>query len=287
MGKKVVVKDGPTSKEKVEAAQKQLVAHIESMVTSEDWTAFLKLAAKFPKYSANNCWLIQAQCPNATRVAGFNTWKDLGRFVKKDEKAIKILGPVRVRLNKDEPEDEAVFGIRGFRVVSVFDISQTEGTDIEDGHLTSLLEGEAPDGMWGDLTTLCEKEGYKVSYGDTGEANGFIDPTNMKIVVSALLSDAASVQTLAHELAHARQLVSGRTNTSREVKEIEAESVAYVVCEAFGISSVPYSIGYVAGWAHGDTEAVRKTADWVVKTAHSIITDVSNIVQPEDELVTA
>jgi hypothetical protein len=274
--------DGPTRQEKVEAAHKQLVTQLEAMVTSEDWTSFLKIAAKFRKYSANNCMLIHWQRPDAERVASFGTWKSLKRSVKKGEKAISIIGPCRVKISEDD--EDPVYAIRGFKVVSVFDITQTDGEPLDDGNLTTILESGAPEGMWDSMVTLADNAGYTVSYGDTGKANGSTDHTTKHITISAMLSDGAAVKTLVHELAHTRQSNTKREYVTRDIREVEAESVAFIVCQAYGLASAPYSIGYVAGWAKGDIEIVRKTADWVVKTAHAIIDEAGLIGDEEAKL---
>jgi hypothetical protein len=271
-GAKAKKYDGPSRQERVEEVHEMLMGHLETMVSGEDWQAFLSLASKFHNYSANNCMLISIQCPTATRVASFNKWKELGRYVKKGEKAISILAPCGFKY-EDADGDER-FMLRGFKPVGVFDISQTEGDDLDEREITTLLEGEAPAGMWDAISALIEAGGYTISFGDTRPANGVTYLDAKKVVISSTLSPAAAVKTLVHELTHTLQSEQHRKGLSRNILEIESESVAYVICNYFGLASAPYSIGYVAGWSGGKLDVVRTTADWVVKTAHTILASV-------------
>jgi len=270
-----------TRQEKISSVHDQLVAQMESLVTSEDWLAFLALAARFHNYSSNNCMLILAQYPEATRVASYTTWKSLGRGVRKGEKGISILAPCRYLDEGDTPRLDAgpKWKVKGFKVAYVFDVSQTEGEPLGERNVATLLEGNAPEGMWDSLCTLIERDGYSVRRANCGAANGYTDRAAREVVVAPHLSDAASVKTLAHELAHVRQTGDHFNATSRSLslREVEAESVAYIVCNSFGLSSAPYSIGYVAGWAGGDIEVVKHTAAWVVKEAHRIIEESEEI----------
>jgi antirestriction protein ArdC len=271
-----------SSQDKVTAVHNQLLEQMEKLVTSEDWTAFLELAARFHSYSSNNCMLIFAQRPDATRVASYTTWQSLGRNVRKGEKGISILAPCRYRVdekNTSKSADKPDWKVRGFKVAHVFDVSQTEGDALPDGDIAVLLEGSAPMGMWESIRKLIEGDGYSVSRGDCGTANGYTNRTTKQVVIAPQLSDAAAAKTLVHELAHVRQTSDHYSIASRSLCEIEAESVAYVVCNSFGISSAPYSIGYVAGWAGGDLDVVKRTAAWVVKQAHRIIEESEAILQ--------
>lgn len=264
------VYEGPSRAERVEAAHAQLVTHLETMVTGEDWATFLKLAARFHHYSAGNCMLINMQCPEATKVASFTKWREMGRNVRRGEHGITILAPCRIRIEGEDDEDDR-FALRGFRAVTVFDISQTAGDDVEEIVIAKLLEGEAPDGMFEAISTMIEANGFEVSFGDTGDANGSTDWAAKKVLISSKLEPGAAAKTLVHELTHVLQTPDHRRGLGRETLEIEAESVAYMVCNGFGLESAPYSIGYVAGWSGGDLAKVRTTAEWVVKTAHAIL----------------
>jgi hypothetical protein len=263
----------PRGRDNVAAVHDQLIAQMDQLVTSRDWEQFLRLAARFHRYSANNCLLILAQRPDATVVASFTAWRAIGRIVRKNEQGISILAPCRSRVQGtgDANAEASSWVLKGFRVVHVFDISQTEGEPLERHDVAVLLEGAAPEGMWDAVATLVARDGYSLRRGNCGEANGLTDRAAATVLVAAHLSEAAAAKTLVHELAHVRQTDDHLRTISRALGEVEAESVAFIVCHAFGLASAPYSIGYVAGWADGDLGVVKRTAAWSVATAHRII----------------
>lgn len=265
---------------KVAAVHGQLVEQIRKLVTSEDWMAFLALATRFHAYSPNNCMLIFAQRPDATRVASYTKWQSLGRSVRKGEVGISILAPCRYRVVGEvaaKSDEESTWRLQGFKVAYVFDVTQTDGEPLDEPNVAVLLEGSAPVGMWESIRTLIERDGYSVSRGDCGQANGYTERLTNKVVVSSNLSGAAATKTLVHELAHVRQIGDHCSAVTRSLREVEAESIAYIVCNVNGIDSAPYSIGYVAGWAAGDLDLVKTTAAWVVKEAHRIIEELEGL----------
>jgi hypothetical protein len=257
------------------------------MVSGDDWKALLNLAAKFHHYSANNCILISMQCPKATRVASYNKWQELGRYVKAGSKQISILAPSRIRVEDEDGFERHI--LAGFKTVGVFDISQTEGLPLAEPEIATLLEGEAPAGMWDAIAAMVTKSGYTISFCDTSPSNGSSNYETKEVKISNTMSPGACAKTLVHELAHTMQSLEHRKEVSREVLEIEAESTAFLVCNAFGLQSAPYSIGYVAGWSGGNIDTVRTTADWVVRTAHEIINEAldtpveEEVAEPVDE----
>lgn len=262
------------------ALHRQLLDQLDRFVTSSDWEAFLALASRFHSYSANNCMLILVQRPTATRVASHSTWRTLGRHVRRGERGIAILAPCHYPSTDLDGDDHP--RIRGFKVVHVFDVAQTDGAPLPDGHVGALLEGEAPRGMWDAIAALVARDGYRVDRRDCGAANGYTDRGARIVAVAPELSDAAAVKTLVHELAHVRQSDAHLEDTSRAQCEVEAESVAYVVCQAFGLASASFSLGYVASWAGGDVSVVRATASWVVREAHAIINEASILAPASD-----
>jgi hypothetical protein len=263
-------------RQQVKTAHEQMTAQIASLVSSNDWTTFLSFAAKFRKYSASNCLLILAQHPGATRTASLVAWNKLGRKVKKGEKGLGIFAPMFYK-----PDDDDNKLIRGFKIVKTYDVSQTQGAPLNDGCLTRLLEGEAPVGLYRALSEVAAGQGYTITRGSTGAASSLVYLGSKTITISHALSDADAVKTLTHELGYICQRRDARIS-SRARMEIEAESVAYIVCHAFGVQSAPYSIGYVADWAKGDLSVIKATADWVVDTAHAIIEEASiNLVATE------
>ena len=266
---------------KVAEIHQRLVQQVESFVASEDWRSFLNVAARFHRYSANNVMLILSQSPYATNVASFTTWKSLGRAVKKGEKGIRILAPCRYRV--EDSGGGAVQGtnrdqwrLRGFKVVHVFDVSQTEGQALPTTQLPRLLEGEAPVGMWDTLCRMVRDRGFSIHRADCGEANGLTRFTSREVVVSDTLSDAAAAKTLCHELAHVRLHERAIGSMGRELIETEAESVAYIVSNAFGLDTAEYSISYVANWAQS-SDLVKSTMQRVVTESHRIIEEAQLI----------
>jgi antirestriction protein ArdC len=251
----------------------KLANGIKELTTSDKWTEYLKVQSAFHNYSAKNALLILAQCPEASRVAGYNTWKSLGRQVKKGEKGIYILAPLVTKVETGEGQsDKQVFG---FRYVSVFDISQTDGEDLPD--ITNKIEGDDVDGAFTKLVEVATTLGFTVADHEFVDGvNGDCSHNDMHIRIEVKNSPAQRVKTLAHELAHAilhaPSDVDYRSN--RGLCELEAESVAFVVCHSIGIDSGDYSFGYVAGWAGNGDEAVKaisQSQSRIQKAAASIL----------------
>jgi antirestriction protein ArdC len=259
----------------------RLLSAVDQLVSSEAWRAMLTVASRFHSYSPNNVLLIAAQHPDATRVAGYRAWTQLGRQVRKGEHGIAILAPVLRRVDvapTDGPQpdrDEASQPgrvLRGFRATYVFDISQTDGPDLPDVRPT-LLDAAAPLSLWADLLEQVESAGYRFGYADLAPANGMTDYGGRTVTLHTDLPGAQKVKTLAHELAHVQlHAPEVRPNTvDRPRAEVEAESVAYVVTAAHGISSDDYTVPYVTGWAAGDRELIASTATRVLACARTIL----------------
>jgi uncharacterized protein YjbI with pentapeptide repeats len=255
-----------------------LSAGIADLTTSERWTQYLDVQSKFYRYSPNNVMLILLQNPYATRVAGYNAWKALDHQVMAKESALRILAPMRYKKD-DAPEGENVREIRGFKLVPVFDISQTEGPDLPD--VVSKLQGLAPDGVFIKLTEFAHGIGFRVERPESLEsgANGDTSHSEGRIRVVSANSEAQQVKTLAHEIGHALlhdPAVDSTNDLERGLKELEAESTAYVICTALGMDTSDYSFGYVVGWVGGAPEAlagikastgrIQKAATAVLKT---------------------
>ncbi len=267
--------------ERLAKAHEELTAAIEALASGDDWETWLKVASRFRHYSANNVFLITVQCPEASRVTGYRTWQSLGRNVIKGEKAIHILGPVFVvdkerteAVRKNDPSAKSILKLVGFKTLPVFDISQTEGDPLPDVTTPKLLEGVGPAGLWAAVQEQIEAEGYTVERGDCGRANGLTDPFAKKVIVRPDVDEAQACKTLIHELAHVLLHCEGENVTSfscRSVKEVEAESVAYLVADQVGLDSGAYTFPYVASWAGGDVQVVKDTATRVVRAAQGIV----------------
>jgi hypothetical protein len=284
--------------ERLREVHARLTSAVAELTQAENWQQMLRTAARLPSYSPHNVLLITSQCPHARAVAGFHTWKQLGRSVRKGEKGIAILAPIAPRAtaaaaaspSPDVPaptdltapaEDLRPRRAMSFRVVHVFDISQTEGPDLPELPRPTLLEGEAPPGLIDGLTSHVQQEGYQllrynfdVPHPGMQGPNGVTDFFARTVIVRPDLSDAQTTKTLAHELGHVllhapTQRPAGLT---RPQAEVEAESVAFIVAEAHGLDTSRYTLPYVTGWAEGDLELLARSAERVISTSHTILT---------------
>jgi hypothetical protein len=260
--------------DKLRAAHEKLQQAVAEIASGDDWKRMLQVVSKFHRYSFNNHLMIFLQRPDATVVAGFNRWKSLGRFVKKGEKGIAIFAPCKykTKIETDAGEEKSVQQIRGFRVVHVFDISQTEGDDLPDLDAVrpKLLDGSAPDGIWDALADHASSIGYELIRHQRGSENGYCDFLKKQIAVRPDVSPAQAVKTLIHELGHALLHGEGPV-ASREVAEVEVESVAFIVCDALGLDSGKYSFPYVTRWSEGSCELVRQTGERVIACSRTIL----------------
>jgi hypothetical protein len=298
------------SEDRLALAHARLVTAVEDLATGEAWRRMLSVAARFPTYSANNVLLIGAQRPDATQVAGLRTWNALGRRIRTGEKGIAILAPClyRARLSepipgqrpgpehqrpdpsddqrthRDGPEAEPgapVARLRGFRVVHVFDIAQTEGQPLPECS-PHLLTGDAPRLLTAALTQCVEADGYRAQRGPCpGGANGITNFSTRTVCVRDDVADAQAAKTFAHELGHIRARHDTRFLTDhrsvvdcRAQAEVEAESIAFLVAHSAGLASDAYSVPYLAGWSGGNTTVLRDTASRVIDTARGILTDL-------------
>lgn len=291
---------------RIAGVQETLTAEVAALRSREDWRRYLDFQAKLHAYSPRNVLLITAQharefadglVPYAepTYVAGFNTWKALGRAVNKGQHGYAILAPcrydrrvavdaeghVRALAKTDAPAEgenvEARKVLAGFRIEYVFDVSQTTGVELAEPPQPELLQGEAPPGLGAAVATLIEERGFEVSTvpdaGAIGGANGQTNWASRTVLVRADMDDAAMVKTLVHEAAHVllHEGPPGRY-LPRATKEIEAESVAYVVAATHGMASDGYSFPCVAAWAGEDgAKAIVATQGRVATAARQII----------------
>jgi antirestriction protein ArdC len=258
----------------LESIHRQLQSAVERLVDTDEWRAMLEVAARFHTYSTNNQLLIYLQCPHATRVCGYRAWQRLGRQVRKGERGIQILAPCRrVRAieseNSDEPEPVQV--LTGFRVVHVFDLSQTDGEELPDV-VPRRLSGDVPQDLVDALERRIAAEAFMLRRESITRpsCNGYADFGQREIVLQEGLSGVQSTKTMIHELAHVL-LHQESKMSARAVAEVEAESVAFVVCRALGLDTSDYSFAYVARWGGGDTEVIAATAQSVISTAKDIL----------------
>jgi len=232
-----------------------LMEGVQAILDSDSFKAVLAANAKFHSYSVNNAMLIWLQNPAAERVAGFHTWRKLGRSVKKGAKGIMIYAP-RVATNVDaatgSEETHVYFGIE-----HVFDISQTEGDDIPTLDCPVLTEERGHD-VYDRLVTYATRDGLTVSSDvahELSEAMGYYSAVSKRIWVRPT-AKAQMLKTLIHEIAH--HLTEGKH--TREAHETIAEGVAFQVCACLGIDSGERSFPYIAGWSasEGGTALIKQ-----------------------------
>lgn len=250
-------------REQLERWQSEIADKVTALVDGEEWQRWLGVAARFHQYSFRNSLMIWMQRPDATLVAGYQAWRSsFGRQVNKGETGIRIFAPVPRRVDQVKPDGSPVVDaagrpvrsveVVGYRLASVFDVSQTSGRELVEPPSPQLLTGQAPAGLWDRLQGLLEDRGFRVERGDCGGANGVTRYDEQLVRVRADVDDAQAVRTLAHEaghvLLHSPQANQGVAQCRGRV-EVEAESVAYLVTAAHGLDAAQYTFTYVAGWA--------------------------------------
>lgn len=267
---------------RLDSAHAEMTAAVEALSSSQDWQAFLSFASKLHAYSAGNrMWLFQQAMVRGWdelgHVAGFRTWLSLGRHVRKGERGLQVLAPVRIKVRDEETGAERWI-VRGFKVEHVFAACQTDGDgEIPQPMRPTLLAGDGPAGAWTALVAQVEARGFSVERSALFPANGTTSFTTRKVTVADRLEDAAAVKTLAHELAHVLLHEHADYHQNRGRCEVEAESVAFLVCAELGLSSDAYSFPYVATWAGGDAKVVTAAADTALRCAASILEAVESL----------
>lgn len=270
---------------------KELTDRLEQGVTelfdSGRYMEYLRVMSRFHHYSLNNTLLIAMQMPGASYVAGFSTWKNkLGRTVKKGEKGIRIIAPTPYKKiaevdvvdrsgNTRKEEKEIV--VPAFKVVSVFDYSQTEGRELPEiaSDLTDSVEDY--DDFFSALESISP---VPIAFEDiAGASHGYYNLVEKRIAVQEGMSESQTLKTLVHEIAHAKLHdfdiglpASERPQIDRQTKEVQAESVAYCVCQRYGLDTSDYSFGYIGGWSSGqELKELKDSLETIRNTAAEII----------------
>ncbi len=263
-------------KKKKESKVPKLLEMLENAVDefqkSDNYLSYLKMQATLPEYSARNVMLILQQMPEATFVRGYKSWKELGRQVKKGENALYIIAPLKVKLDSDDDEKPSYLR---FRAVPVFDVSQTEGEPVLIQPIP--LEGEAPVSLLDAVSLLEETTGFDIEFDDISEF-GVCCYIDKEIRIRNDISDAHKFKTMIHEAAHAlmhSQLVYDPTleDLSKMQRELEAESVAFVVSEYFGLDAKEYSPKYIS--AYTDKKAFFASQGRIQQTAKLLIEKIN------------
>lgn len=275
--------------QKMEEVQNLLKTGVEKIQNSEEFKKYLTVMSKFHNYSLNNTLLIYLQNPNATAVAGFNKWKkDFHRTVKKGEKSIRILAPIlknKELLESDENDNQESKNenkiIVGYRPVPVFDISQTVGEELPQAPKPIDLEGSYP--LYEQNKNILKKlTGYEVVEAPREDgADGSCNYETKIISIQKNLSEFQKMKTLLHECGHALLHGSLINNdnldsfevevmNNRHIREVEAESVSFVVGQFLGFDSSEYSFNYIVNWS-GKNEYLENSLKRIRNTANQII----------------
>jgi antirestriction protein ArdC len=261
-----------------------LISAVKSEHSNAVLLDYLDFCARFHRYSFRNRLLIWMAKPNATHVAGFGTWKKLGRFVKKREKGIPIFAPMRVK-KKPEPELEEDLSeeddVPFFKVVYVWDVSQTDGKALPEAPDTLGVVGSAGH-ILPALESLVRCKGIVLEYGDTPYGAHGVSRIG-KITVLPSANDEERFSILAHELAH--ELLHGvqeRMNIPKKIKELEAEATAYTVCRQFDLETK--SPSYLALYRVEEID-IRASLDRIVSTGSKIIQGIEVRTQQRQKKV--
>jgi antirestriction protein ArdC len=253
-------------KEITEKATEQLVAALNAG-HSEALTGYLKAIGRFHRYSLHNVMLIASQKPNASYVAGFRTWNELGRFVKKGEKGILILAPIVRRKPEDEEDQkESSTSVAGFRAAYVFDVSQTDGKELPQ---IGTVQGD-PSRCGEQLRSFAAAQGISIDYSmEIAPARGM--SSGGRITLLPDQPPAEEFSTLAHELAH-ELLHRGdrRSATSRRIRETEAEATAFVVSRAIGLETGSAASDYIQLW-NGDAQLLTESLAYIRHAASQML----------------
>jgi len=291
----VLKSDNP--RDKLKEITEKLEAGIKGIFDSEQYKTYLKTLSKFHNYSFNNCLLIAMQKPDASHVAGFNAWKDdFKRQVRKGEKGIKILAPSPFKTKKTvdavsadgkpvykdgkRVKEEKEITVPAFKVTTVFDVSQTDGEPLPQigvNELTGSVD------KYKDFFAALEKTslvpiGFEAI---KGGAKGYYHLEEKRIAINEGMSELQNLKTAIHELAHSRlhdidkNAPKDTPRPDRRTREVEAESIAYTVCQHYGLDTSDYSFGYVATWSGGkELDVLKASLDTIRKEADAIITEV-------------
>ena len=293
-----------SEKQKVKEITDKLEAGLKELFESEKYKSYLCTMSKFHNYSFNNTLLIAMQKPEATLVAGYQAWqKNFERHVNKGEKAIRILAPAPYKIKEERDKLDPVTGemmfdengmpqkeetevtIPAFRAVSVFDVSQTDGKPIPELEVNELLS--TVEGYEDFVQALMNISPVPIAFEDIpGDSKGYFSTAEKRIAVQENMSESQTLKTMVHEVAHSR-LHDKEVNQSmdipvkdRNTKEVEAESVAFTVCQHFGIDTSDYSFGYIAGWSSGrNMKELKSSLDTIRKTASELITGIEGAMQ--------
>ena len=293
-----ILLNGQNSAERMKEITDRLETGIQELFESERYKAYLTSMAKFHSYSFNNTLLIAMQ--GGQLVAGYNKWRDdFHRNVKRGEKGIKILAPAPYKVKKEVPKRDEQGQpmmekdgkpltevqekqIPAFKIVSVFDVSQTEGEPLPSIGVDELAGNVE---QYEDFFKALEQTSpVPMAFEDIpGGSHGYYHLTEKRIAIQENMSELQTLKTAIHEIAHAKlhaidpeaPLTEQANRPDSRTREVQAESVAYAVCQHYGLDTSDYSFGYVAGWSSGkDLKELRASLETIRATAHELITTI-------------
>ena len=304
--------------EKLKEITDRLEQGITELFESERYREYLRVMSKFHNYSFNNTLLIAMQKPDASLVAGFSAWKNnFGRNVMKGQKGIKIIAPspykVKQEMKKIDPHtqqpiigkdgkpvtEEKEITIPAYKVVSVFDVSQTEGKELPDIAVDELT-GDVD--RYKDFFAALEKTSpVPIAFENIeGGSHGYYHLEDKRIAINEGMSELQTLKTAIHEIAHAKlhdidlnaPKDEQQPHVDRRTREVEAESVAYTVCQHYGLDTSDYSFGYVAGWSSGRELSELKSSLETIRSAaaeiiNSIDENLAELQKAQDKEQTA
>lgn len=281
-------------KDKVKELTSKLDEGVKDILTSDRYKAYLKQMSKFHNYSYNNALLIFLQKEDATLVAGFKAWQTkFNRTVNKGEKGIKILAPCPFKVQKEiefinakgekETKIEEVVYPR-FKTVTVFDVSQTSGEPLKE--FAEELKGKY--GNYKNLLEAIKKcSSFDIVFKDSvgiSEAKGLCSYKDKTILIKNNMSEIQTIKTLIHEVAHELLHFNKEKETSRNQQEIEAESIAYVVSNYFGIDTSSYSFDYITSWQDNDKAEVKQSLQVIQETSNMLINKIESNLMLDKEV---
>lgn len=287
--------------EKMKEITDRLEQGIQELFDSDRYKEYLKVMSKFHNYSVNNTLLIAMQKPDATLIAGYNSWKSMfGRQVVKGAKGIKVIAPspfkVKKEMEKIDPKTQKpVRGIDGkpvkqeveitvpaFKVVSVFDVSQTEGKELPTIGVDELSGSVEKYNDY--FKAITQASPVPVGFEKIeGGAHGYYHLEEKRIAINEGMSELQNLKTLIHEIAHAKlhdvdlnaPAKEQADRPDRRTREVQAESIAYAVCQHYGLDTSEYSFGYVAGWSSGrELSELKLSLETIRSTASGLIKDI-------------
>lgn len=282
---------------------KKLEEGVKDMLTSENYTEYLKVMSQFHDYSFNNTMLIAMQKPEATLVAGYQAWqKKFERHVKKGEKGIQIIAPAPIRKKEEvekidpvtnepvlkengQPETEIITHvIPRFRVATVFDVSQTDGKPLPEFAVEDLTA--SVENYEAFMKAITDVSPVPIRFDEIeGEAHGYYHLVDKEIVIQEGMSEGQTMKTAIHEVSHAKlhdreTMEEQGVQKDKLTREVEAESIAYCVCQYFGLDTSEYSFPYIGSWSSGkDMKELRASMDTIRKTAGEFIDSMTEVLQ--------